>query len=68
LTPLQQTKINSALGSHKNPELYLSPQQKQWLNEVRESSLKPKVLMNTDFIAAWSFKEKQKTISLSSNK
>ena len=68
LTPLQQTKINSALGSRKNPELYLSPRQKQWLNEVRESSLKPKVLMNTDFIAAWSFKEKQKTVSLSSNK
>ncbi|MEM9078251.1 MAG: VPGUxxT family thioredoxin-like (seleno)protein, type 2 [Bacteroidota bacterium] len=68
LTSLQQTKINSALGNRKNPNVYLSPTQKKWLDNARASSFKPKVLMNTDFITAWSFKEKQKTVSLSSNK
>ncbi len=68
LTPLQQTKINSALGSRKNPNQYLSPRQEQWLKEAQATSLKPKVLMNTDFVAAWTFKEGQKTVSLSSNR
>ena len=68
LTPLQQTKINSALGSRKNPNYYLSPRQKAWLKEIQASSLKPKVLMNIDFVEAWSSKEKQKTVSLSSNR
>jgi hypothetical protein len=31
LSPLQRTKINSAVGNGQNPEKYLSPKQKNWL-------------------------------------
>ena len=64
LTPIQQTKINSALGSRQNPEQYLSPRQMQWLKEIKTSNSKSKVLMNTDFVTAWSFKEGQKTTKM----
>ena len=66
LTPLQQTKINSALGSRSNPQKYLSPKQRTWLKEIQASSLKSKNLMHTDFETAWSFKEQENPISLSS--
>lgn len=35
LTDLQKTKINAALGTKQNPEVYLSPKQKLWLKKNR---------------------------------
>ena len=34
LSSLQRTKINSALGNGKNPEIYLSPSQIKWLKNT----------------------------------
>lgn len=34
LSKLQRTKINSALGSNKNPERFLSPKQLKWLRNM----------------------------------
>ena len=53
LSPLQRTKINSALGSKKNPSIYLSPSQKKWLKEIKHNNTKV-VLFNQPFHAAWS--------------
>ncbi|WP_435622926.1 VPGUxxT family thioredoxin-like (seleno)protein, type 2 [Flagellimonas sp.] len=67
LTPLQQTKINSALGSRTNPNRYLSPKQQNWLKEIKVSSFKSKILMNTEFNEAWTFSEQHRPVTLSSN-
>lgn len=40
LTPIQQTKINSAIGEGDDPRKYLSPQQLLWLNSNTLSSTK----------------------------
>jgi len=51
LTPLQRTKINSAIGKGQKADKYLSPQQKKWLTS---KSLKTsKTLYNMDFQDAW---------------
>ncbi len=49
LTSLQRTKINSALGNRKNPELYLSPSQKEWL----QKGLSKEILFNKNFEESW---------------
>lgn len=51
LSPLQRTKINSALGNRKNAEKYLSPKQKKWLISLHASE--KKVRFNKDFADAW---------------
>ena len=40
LSELQKTKINSALGSRQNAELYLSPKQLKWLKRLRKNNSK----------------------------
>jgi len=53
LSELQKTKINSALGKRQSPIAYLSPKQLDWLNEIKKSTTKQKVLYNQDFSKAW---------------
>ncbi len=53
LTELQKTKINSALGSRKSAEHYLSPKQLKWLKALNRSKRKHDVLFNKDFVQAW---------------
>lgn len=53
LTPLQRTKINSALGSKKSALKYLSPKQLNWLRELSNSKNKGKVLYDKPFISSW---------------
>ncbi|WP_432411419.1 VPGUxxT family thioredoxin-like (seleno)protein, type 2 [Rasiella sp. SM2506] len=49
LTPLQRTKINSALGNRKSAEQYLSPRQLKWLHSKNSSN----VVFNKDFLVSW---------------
>lgn len=58
LSPLQQTKINSALGSGSSGEEYLSPQQKRWLREIATSEAKKIDLLTTEFDDAWATMQK----------
>ncbi|RDK86891.1 VPGUxxT family thioredoxin-like (seleno)protein, type 2 [Marinirhabdus gelatinilytica] len=51
LSPLQRTKINSALGSRKRAEVYLSPTQKKWLKDI--NAIGKTVRFNKDFEANW---------------
>jgi len=53
LTPLQRTKINSALGSRKSGEKYLSPKQLRWLKQLKNKKNKGKVLYDKPFITSW---------------
>lgn len=55
LTELQKTKINSALGRRADADQYLSPKQKQWLNDI-EAGADKKELFNEDFEMAWASK------------
>jgi len=49
LSPLQRTKINSALGNRQPASQYLSPNQKKWLQTLGNK----KVRFNKDFAIAW---------------
>ena len=60
LTALQQTKINSALGSRQDPTPYLSPQQLQWLAALQKDKHKAHSLVFTPFEQAWQQMEKSK--------
>lgn len=53
LTPMQRTKINSALALKKDPTPLLSPQQKRWVKEVKKGD---KVLYDQSFKSSWTFK------------
>jgi len=55
LTPLQQTKINSALGHGKSGVEFLSPQQKKWLTILENKTYvgNKSNLINTEFTKAW---------------
>ncbi|MEO0571530.1 MAG: VPGUxxT family thioredoxin-like (seleno)protein, type 2 [Bacteroidota bacterium] len=57
LSPLQQTKINSALGSGKSGKEYLSPKQTKWLMSSMASKSKRQNLLNMDFKKAWNLAE-----------
>ncbi len=48
LSPLQRTKINSALGNRQNPKVYLSPKQEEWLFAVDNT-----VRFDKDFVTSW---------------
>ena len=50
LSPLQRTKINSALGKRQNPNRFLSPKQQEWFN----TNTQKEVLFHKDFSIAWS--------------
>lgn len=51
LSEVQKTKINSALGSRKNAQRYLSPKQQKWFKKVGKST--SEVLFNKDFEKSW---------------
>lgn len=53
LTPLQRTKINSALGNRKSGVKYLSPSQLEWLSEIQNNRAKRKEISSKDFKKAW---------------
>lgn len=57
LTPLQRTKINSAIGKRENADKYLSPKQFGFLNKVRNNEVKKKSLYRSDFNTAWKLLE-----------
>jgi len=50
LSPLQRTKINSALGNRKSAKHYLSPKQQQWLSSMEDKEIR----FHKDFAVAWS--------------
>ncbi len=52
LTPLQQTKINSAIGKGQSGEKYLSPKQLKWLKTISKNENK-EVLYTKNFVQAW---------------
>lgn len=66
LSALQQTKINSALGSGKSGEAYLSPTQRNWLKTIVNTKSKNNNLLNADFKAAWRLMKKNKVLGNSS--
>jgi len=49
LTDIQQTKINSAIGSKQNPNQYLSPRQSELLTSLTSK----KTQLDKDFAQAW---------------
>jgi len=51
LSPLQRTKINSALGSRQNAAVYLSPKQLKWLTSLNK--IEKQIRFNKDFTLAW---------------
>lgn len=53
LTEIQQTKINSALGNHQNPDSYLSPKQREWLKIIKQSDGQNTPVSNMEFFEAW---------------
>ena len=56
LTPLQRTKINSALGNRTSAEKYLSPKQLVWLKQLKNKKSKGTVLYNKSFEQSWKSK------------
>ena len=68
LTTLQQTKINSAIGSGKTGDEYLSPKQREWFVGIIKGRVKKnKNLLNASFADGWNYMQKQSQIILSSN-
>ncbi|HMS98928.1 MAG TPA: hypothetical protein PKA12_09290, partial [Saprospiraceae bacterium] len=43
LSPIQATRINSALGNGTSPTIYLSPLQQQMLKDIKAGKLAKKV-------------------------
>ena len=57
LSELQKTKINSALAKGKSAEIYLSPSQKRWLDELTKNKARnKKELYQLEFKKAWKIK------------
>jgi len=57
LTPMQRTKMNSAIAAAKNPEVYLSPTQMAWIREIKAHKKSSRVQVYTeDFNSSyWAF-------------
>ena len=55
LSPIQRTKINSALADGTDPKQYLSPKQLKWLNET---SAKKELLYEKSFHEAWAMRDR----------
>ena len=53
LSPIQRSRINSALGQKGQARDFLSPRQKRWLDQLSGSKKKLEVLYEQDFRAAW---------------
>ena len=54
MTPLQAVKVNSAIGSRKSPDIYLSPRQLQLAAYFKErGTSKFKKAINEDFVQSW---------------
>ena len=53
LTPLQRTKINSAVGNRQSGNKYLSPSQLKWLKDIQDNKAEKKQLSSVDFNKAW---------------
>jgi copper chaperone CopZ len=53
LSTMQQTKVNSAIGSGQNPSQYLSPRQVDWLDDVRAGRLSKASRYDRPFADAW---------------
>lgn len=67
LTELQQTKINSAVGSGKNGNKYLSPKQQEFFLKITKGKVKKdKNLLNMPFNDAWAYMEGKLPITLAS--
>ncbi|WP_350294020.1 VPGUxxT family thioredoxin-like (seleno)protein, type 2 [uncultured Croceitalea sp.] len=67
LTELQQTKINSAIGSGKTGDEYLSPTQRKWFVNIIEGKVKKnKNLFDIPFSDAWDYMKKQFPITIAS--
>lgn len=67
LTELQQTKINSAIGSGKRGDKFLSPKQLQWLSNITAGKIKKeKNLLNMPFEAAWDYMDKKLAVTVAS--
>ena len=56
LTPLQRTKINSAIGNRKSAEKYLSPKQLVWLEQLQNNKNKKEILYDKPFAQSWASK------------
>lgn len=52
LTPLQRSRINSALGKQGRPDSFLSPKQRVWLTAAKKGA-KGEVLYTESFATAW---------------
>ena len=67
LTELQQTKINSAVGSGKSGDIYLSPKQREWFSKILQGKIKKeKNLLNMPFNDAWDYMNKKLSVSIAS--
>ena len=54
LTPLQKTRINSAIKNGKNASTLLSPSQSEFLSKIQNKSItNPKNLYDEGFNVAW---------------
>ena len=53
LTPLQRSRINSALGHRESADEFLSPTQLKWLQAVRKDDKGMDLLYTEDFVTAW---------------
>lgn len=54
LTDIQRTKINHAIATRKDPSVYLSPTQKEWLQSIlQENKQSLPLVYNQDWKSAW---------------
>ena len=53
LSPIQKTKINSALKNRADATLYLSPRQMKWLGNIRKYNPGKKLWYDENFAEGW---------------
>ncbi len=53
LSNLQKTKINTAIGNHKDATVFLSPRQQKWLKEILSNKATQEILFDQSFTTAW---------------
>ncbi len=53
LSEVQKTKINSALGNGETAEVFLSPKQKIWFQQLNSSKKTKEILYNKPFATSW---------------
>jgi len=57
LSPIQRSRINSAIKAKENPAVYLSPSQKIWLEEIEDTENESVVYYDQAFQKAWEEKK-----------